>query len=92
MQHSRRNFVTGLAIGAGTTLLPAGPIGCAAAPALEGGFRTPSGIALHPVHVSEDSIIRDVVGLRPFRAAGFRVEAERLDDKLLVHSGRCPPR
>jgi glycine/D-amino acid oxidase-like deaminating enzyme len=38
------------------------------------------------VIVSPERVIRTVVGLRPFRASGFRVEAERLDDKLLVHN------
>src|SRR5215468_9164742 len=38
------------------------------------------------VRVSEDRIIRTVVGLRPFRASGFRVEAERLGDKTVVHN------
>ncbi len=35
--------------------------------------------------VAEDRIIRRVVGLRPFRPAGFVVRAESLGDKLLVH-------
>ena len=38
------------------------------------------------VLVSPERVIRTVVGLRPFRASGFRVEAERLGDKLLVHN------
>ncbi len=38
------------------------------------------------VNVAADREIRTVVGLRPFRASGFRVEVERLDDKLLVHN------
>jgi glycine/D-amino acid oxidase-like deaminating enzyme len=41
---------------------------------------------LRRVLVSPERVIRTVVGLRPFRASGFRVEAERLDDKLLVHN------
>jgi D-amino-acid oxidase len=41
---------------------------------------------LRRVVVSSDRVIRTVVGLRPFRASGFRVEAERLGDKLLVHN------
>ena len=39
-----------------------------------------------PVKVSRDRIIREVVGLRPFRAEGFVVEAERVGHKLLVHN------
>lgn len=39
-----------------------------------------------PVRVSRDRIIREVVGLRPYRPEGFVVGAERLGDKLLVHN------
>jgi len=39
-----------------------------------------------PVKVSRDRIIREVVGLRPYRPEGFKVEAERIGDKLLVHN------
>lgn len=41
---------------------------------------------LAPVKVSRDRVIREVVGLRPFRPEGFRVEAERVGNKLLVHN------
>ena len=41
---------------------------------------------LAPVKVSRDRIIREVVGLRPYRAEGFVVAAERLGDKLFVHN------
>ena len=44
-------------------------------------FRRP----LVPVQVSEERIIRRVVGLRPYRPPGFLVEAERLGDRLIVH-------
>src|ERR1700687_1337353 len=39
-----------------------------------------------PVKVARDRIIREVVGLRPYRPEGFKVEAERIGDKLLVHN------
>jgi D-amino-acid oxidase len=39
-----------------------------------------------PVNVAPERVIRTVVGLRPFRATGFVVRAESLDDKLLVHN------
>ncbi len=45
-----------------------------------------TGGALARVRVAADREIRSVAGLRPFRATGFRVEVERLDDKLLVHN------
>ena len=36
--------------------------------------------------VHPDREIRTVVGLRPFRPSGFRLEAERLDGKVVVHN------
>ena len=36
-----------------------------------------------PVRVDPSREIRTVVGLRPFRPSGFRVEAERFDRKLV---------
>lgn len=41
---------------------------------------------LRPVRVSRDRVIRVVAGLRPYRAEGFVVRAERLAGKLLVHN------
>src|SRR4051812_42260877 len=41
---------------------------------------------LPPVRVAADREIRTVVGLRPFRPSGFRVAAESLGDKLVVHN------
>src|SRR5690242_13421008 len=38
------------------------------------------------VNVANDRIIRTVVGLRPFRPKGFRVEAETIDGKTIVHN------
>jgi glycine/D-amino acid oxidase-like deaminating enzyme len=38
------------------------------------------------VLVSPERVVRTIVGLRPFRPSGFRVEAEPLGDKLLVHN------
>ena len=39
-----------------------------------------------PVHVAPERVIREVVGLRPFRRSGFRVEAETSGDKTIVHN------
>lgn len=44
------------------------------------------GRRIERVLVSPERIIRTVVGLRPFRPSGFRVGAETLGDKLLVHN------
>jgi D-amino-acid oxidase len=39
-----------------------------------------------PVKVARNRIIREVVGLRPYRSAGFVVETERLGKRLLIHN------
>lgn len=39
-----------------------------------------------PVKVSRDRIIREVVGLRPYRPEGFVVDAERVGNKFLIHN------
>jgi len=39
-----------------------------------------------PVRVSRDRLIREVVGLRPYRPSGFVVDSERVGEKLLVHN------
>ena len=39
-----------------------------------------------PVQVSRDRIIREIVGLRPFRSEGFVVEAERVGNKVIIHN------
>ena len=39
-----------------------------------------------PVRVAPERVIRQVVGLRPYRRSGFRVEAETSDEKTLVHN------
>jgi D-amino-acid oxidase len=38
------------------------------------------------VRVSRDRIIREIVGLRPFRSEGFVVETQRIGNKLIVHN------
>lgn len=39
-----------------------------------------------PVKVSRERVIREVVGLRPYRSEGFVVAAERAGNKLIVHN------
>src|ERR1044071_5325275 len=39
-----------------------------------------------PVKVARNRIIREVVGLRPYRPSGFVVDAQRFGSKLLVHN------
>ncbi|HUG46628.1 MAG TPA: FAD-dependent oxidoreductase [Sphingomicrobium sp.] len=42
--------------------------------------------AFPPVEVSPSRLIRAVAGLRPYRASGFVVRREQLNDKALVHN------
>ncbi|MGA9997606.1 MAG: FAD-dependent oxidoreductase [Pyrinomonadaceae bacterium] len=73
---NRRNFLRGaLAASAYLTL--------ARSNALASGFDAERRFA--PVKVARNRIIREVVGLRPFRSEGFVVEAERVGNKLLIH-------
>src|SRR5919206_1145519 len=49
-----------------------------------------------PVKVARNRVIREVVGLRPYRPSGFMVDAKRFGNKLLVHNyghggGGVPP-
>jgi glycine/D-amino acid oxidase-like deaminating enzyme len=39
-----------------------------------------------PVKVARNRIIREVVGLRPYRPSGFVVDAQRFGNKFLVHN------
>jgi glycine/D-amino acid oxidase-like deaminating enzyme len=39
-----------------------------------------------PVKVARNRVIREVVGLRPYRPAGFVVEVQRFGSKFLVHN------
>ncbi len=36
--------------------------------------------------ISMDSVIRSIVGLRPYRPSGFVVKSEQFDDKVVVHN------
>ena len=47
---------------------------------------SPSGIPLRRVRVSRSRIIRSIAGLRPFRPSGFVVNAERMNDKVIIHN------
>ena len=73
---NRRNFLTGAA--ATAALLAAAQSRALTALA--------STRKLAPVNVARDRIIREVVGLRPYRSEGFVVAAEKLGNKLLIHN------
>ncbi|MGB7926431.1 MAG: FAD-dependent oxidoreductase [Pyrinomonadaceae bacterium] len=74
---NRRNFLRGaLAASAYLTV--------ARSNAFAAGFDAERRFA--PVKVERNRIIREVVGLRPYRAEGFLVDAERVGHKLLIHN------
>ena len=58
---------------------------CAARPPAPAGVR-PAGPVLAPVDVSWNRIIRRVVGLRPYRPAGFVLHAARIGEQVVVHN------
>ncbi|MDX6531036.1 MAG: D-amino-acid oxidase [Blastocatellia bacterium] len=76
----RRGFLRG-ALATGAMLMAARTM---QSTALAAGFNAQRHFA--PVKVARNRIIREVVGLRPYRAEGFVVSAERVGEKLLVHN------
>lgn len=91
---NRRNFLRGaaatgamlIAARSANSLVRAGHL-----TPTERGLNLPWGIAgperhFAPVKVSRDRVIREVVGLRPYRDEGFVVRADRLGHKLIVHN------
>ena len=72
---NRRNFLQGLAA---TTAVTLAARARALAISPERHFA--------PVNVSPDRVIREVVGLRPYRDEGFVVATERLGEKLIIHN------
>ena len=82
-RRSRRSVIQGLGAGA---LLTA--IGCAPATrALKPDYPRPySRKPWAAPHVSMDAVIRVIVGHRPYRPKGFRVEREQFDDKVVIHN------
>ena len=83
-QINRRNFLNGaLAMGAALAVTRS----ARAVPSLNtfpGGLNPEHHFS--PVKVSRDRVIREVVGLRPYRAEGFVVEAEHVGNKLFIHN------
>ena len=78
----RRGFLERSGLG----LLGLGLAGCASAPGQAGLGLVRPARRLAPVRASWDRVIRTTVGLRPYRPSGFVLDAERLDDKLLIHN------
>lgn len=77
---TRRNVIAALAA------MPVA-VGCAMRGVVDDRrYYTPSGQPLRRVNVSADRVIRTDVGLRPFRAGGFVVSSEKLDDRVVIHN------
>jgi glycine/D-amino acid oxidase-like deaminating enzyme len=85
MLKSRRLVLMGLG-GLGASSLAGCVTGATSAPALLA--PTPRFVVppLAPINLRADRITRMTVCLRPFRAAGPRIEAERIGDKRVVHN------
>ena len=82
-RRTRRSVIQGLGAGA---LLAA--VGCTPTPVSKGPDY-PRAFSRKPwaaPRVSMDAVIRVIVGHRPYRPSGFRVEREQLDDKVVVHN------
>ena len=78
----RRKLIKAIAAGAFVTALG----GCVSRPSAS---RWPRSYSRNPwtaPAISMENVIRVVVGHRPFRPSGFRVETERFDDKTVVHN------
>jgi len=87
----RRGFLRG-GVSVGATGLLAGcarkmPVVTPLDPAAMAPVNLPvNNCSIAPVRVSEDRVIRTVVGLRPHRDSGFRVERETLGSTSVVHN------
>ncbi|WP_186757526.1 FAD-dependent oxidoreductase [Echinicola salinicaeni] len=86
MKNHRRDFIrkatlvglsTGLGLGACTRYIPTGS---------DGNFYINSSKGLPKVNVSKKRVIKESVGLRPFRKKGPRIELQELDNKKIVHN------
>lgn len=73
----RRSFLRGAMTAAGFAL---------AAPHLRTLAQTQTARHLAPVRVARNRIIREIVGLRPFRSEGYVVSGERVGTKVLIHN------
>ena len=79
----RRNFIQ--ALGASALLVTAG---CTSARS-KASLNYPRPYSREPwaaPHISMDAVIRVIVGHRPYRPNGFRVEREHFDDKVVIHN------
>lgn len=78
----RRDVIKTLGAGAALAAMP----GCTITSPNKGYQRPYSRKPWVAPRVSRSNVIREIVGHRPFRAKGFRVESEKFDDKTIVHN------
>ena len=71
-------------MGFGACLGKTSPIATVATPPVGAGVRPANDLV--PVNASWDRVIHTTVGLRPYRAPGFVVKVEKLDEKTVVHN------
>lgn len=90
---NRRGFLHSCGVAGTLAALPVALAGCGATSVvslrrdvLRPDLSRADACDLPPVQVAAEREIRTVVGLRPYRASGFVVRAERLGDTLVVHN------
>ena len=71
-------------LGAGTLLSPL--VSCAPTPDQTSYRRAYSRKPFVAPRIAMDNVVREVVGHRPYRPAGFVVKSERFDNRLVVHN------
>ncbi|HET9161302.1 MAG TPA: D-amino-acid oxidase, partial [Caulobacteraceae bacterium] len=84
MDASRRGFVSGSTAVGAFSLAGCATIGAVPTPPLAPTFQPRPPLA--PIIARPDRIMNITVCLRPFRAAGPRLDAETVGDKLVVHN------
>ena len=80
--NNRRDFIKSLGMVGVTGSLLSSPIALLS----NNNYTKPNLKKLPPVQVSEDRIIRQVVGHRPFRPSGFNLQKQKMDNKIIIHN------
>ncbi|MBI1300770.1 MAG: FAD-dependent oxidoreductase [Alphaproteobacteria bacterium] len=85
MHTHRRDFIKKITVAAlGTGLMASGTAAIAGSP--NASFYINSKLRLPKVKVSGSRVIKETVGLRPFRKTGPRIEKQALGNKTIVHN------
>jgi D-amino-acid oxidase len=80
---NRRGVIKALGAGAILTAAGCSPAPSAPKPVYPRAYSRKPWVA---PHISMDAVIRVIVGHRPFRPTGFRVERQQFDDKVVIHN------